>query len=222
MTPTLGYWSIRGIAEPIRYLLHYTGTEYVDKQYQIGPDLATYKDAFRNEKDKLGLEFPNVPYYIDGDLKITESRAILGHLGRKNGLAGDCEEDFFRLDVADGVLWDQGFHLMRLCYDPKFEMMKEPFIAQVPGKMEKMSKLVVDKNYILGDKICFLDFVLFETLERYDALVPDCFTKFSSLVSFHARIAALPAIAKYRASPAFRKISDRFNNRHAPFGHGTY
>jgi len=220
MAPTLGYWSIRGIAEPIRYLLHYTGTEYVDKQYQIGPDLATYKDAFRNEKDKLGLEFPNVPYYIDGDLHITESRAILGHLGRKHGLAGACEEDFYKLDVADGVLTDMGFHFVRLCYAPQFEMMKEAFIAEVPAKMEKMSKLIWDGDYILGDKICFLDFLLFENLERYTALVPDCLAKFPNLGSFHARVAALPAIAKYRESPGYQKIKTRYNNRTAFFGNG--
>ena len=31
-----------------------------------------------------GLPLPNLPYYIDGDLKLTQSMAILRHLGRKH------------------------------------------------------------------------------------------------------------------------------------------
>ncbi len=35
--PTLGYWDIRGLAEPIRYLLKYAGVKFNDKRYEFGP-----------------------------------------------------------------------------------------------------------------------------------------------------------------------------------------
>lgn len=34
----LAYWSIRGLAEPIRLALHYTKTPFTDKMYSTGYD----------------------------------------------------------------------------------------------------------------------------------------------------------------------------------------
>jgi len=220
MAPTLGYWAIRGLGSPLRYLLHYTNTEFEDKQFEVGPDPATAKDCWWKVKPTLGMDFPNLPYYIDGELKISESRAIANHLARKHKLAGDCEEDFIRLDIAEGIMSDIGSMFTKMCYNPGFDAMKGPFIADLPTKVEKLSKLLGSGNFILDNKISYQDFNLFELLERLSALVPDCLAKFPNLESFHARVAALPAIAEYRASPSFQKIKTRHNNRAAFFGNG--
>jgi len=222
MAPTLGYWAIRGMAEPLRYLLHYTGTAFEDKQYTCGEGPAFCKDTWLNEKNNLGLEFPNLPYYIDGDLKITESAAIHGHIARKHGLAGACEKDFIRLDVAAGIMRDLGKEMDMLVYGADFETKKDAYIAALPTKVEKVSKLLGPGNYLLGDKISFNDFVLFELLEMFRNMVPDCTSAHQNLTAFHTRIEALPAIAKYRSSPAFLKVKTRFNNRIAKFGAGKY
>ena len=44
----LGYWVIRGLAEPTRLALHYTKTPFTDKMYHTGDD-------WFSEKYKLGL-----------------------------------------------------------------------------------------------------------------------------------------------------------------------
>jgi len=222
MAPTFGYWSLRGLAEPIRYMLHHLNVEYEEKFYDIGAEAATARDQWLKDKENLGLEFPNLPYYIDGDLKITESAAILKHIARKHNLAGSCEEDYIRLDVAQGILTDIGTAFAMLCYSPDFASRKEAFVADVPTKMAKLSKLLGEREYILGGKISFMDFSLFELLERYNALVPGCYAKHANLAAFHQRVEALPAIAKYRASPAFLKMKTRFNGRFASFGGGDY
>lgn len=40
------------------------------------------------DKPNLGLAFPNLPYLIDGDVKLTQSLAIMRYLARKAGLFG--------------------------------------------------------------------------------------------------------------------------------------
>ena len=73
--PILGYWNIRAghRGNVNRYILAYAGVDYEDKRYDFVGAPAEWR-----EKDKtgLGIEFPNLPYFVDGDLKLTESKAV--------------------------------------------------------------------------------------------------------------------------------------------------
>ena len=75
--PIFGYWNIRaGVRGNVnRYLLHYAGVDYTDKRYDVVNNAAEWGYG---DKNSLGLDFPNLPYIIEGDLKITESKAV-GH-----------------------------------------------------------------------------------------------------------------------------------------------
>ena len=66
----LGYWGIRGAAQVSRLLLAYTGAKWENVAYN-DPN-----KWFGDDKVNLGLDFPNLPYLIDGDIKISESTAI--------------------------------------------------------------------------------------------------------------------------------------------------
>ena len=87
---TLGYWKIRGLAQPIRLLLAYTNTPFTEVQYE------SREKWFEEDKKNLGLEFPNLPYLIDGDFKLTESSSILNYIVRRSGhneLLGKTAQD---------------------------------------------------------------------------------------------------------------------------------
>ena len=56
------------LSQPVRLLLAFTETEHVEKFYEMGPAPTFDKSDFHNVKDTLGLDFPNLPYYIDGQL----------------------------------------------------------------------------------------------------------------------------------------------------------
>ena len=60
-----GYWGIRGLAQIPRLLLTYTGAAWEDVVY------TDESQWWTNDKQKLGLDFPNLPYLIDGDLRLT-------------------------------------------------------------------------------------------------------------------------------------------------------
>ena len=73
--PTLGYWDIRGLGQPIRYLLKYAGVQFNDKRYGFGAGttMAEAESIGKHwipDKFNLGLDFPNLPFYIDGDVKV--------------------------------------------------------------------------------------------------------------------------------------------------------
>jgi len=59
--PTLGYWDLRGIAEPIRMLLHYADVDFEDKRYVYGDAPDFDKSDWLNVKHKLDIPFPNLP-----------------------------------------------------------------------------------------------------------------------------------------------------------------
>jgi glutathione S-transferase len=51
----LGYWALRGLAEPCRLALHYTKTPYTDKMYHQGEGPEFSREEWLSEKQKLGL-----------------------------------------------------------------------------------------------------------------------------------------------------------------------
>ena len=76
-------------------LLHYTDTKYDNIVYHIGsPEWGAAK-----ENNAWDLSFPNLPYYVDGNVKLTQSNAILRHLGRQNGLYGLNENHAAEIDM---------------------------------------------------------------------------------------------------------------------------
>lgn len=51
------------------------------------------RNAWLAVKFSLGLDFPNLPYMVDGDIRLTQSLAILRYLGRKFNLAPSNEAE---------------------------------------------------------------------------------------------------------------------------------
>jgi glutathione S-transferase len=76
--PLLAYWNIRGLSAALRYQLVYQGVDFDMKRYlpEGGP-------SWPNEKWLLGMDFPNLPYFIDGDFKLSETNAIHEYIAQK-------------------------------------------------------------------------------------------------------------------------------------------
>ena len=60
-----------------------SGVEFEDKMLSCGPAPGFDKSCWFDNKFSLGLDFPNLPYYVDGDVKVTQSNAILRFIARK-------------------------------------------------------------------------------------------------------------------------------------------
>jgi len=191
MAPTLGYWNIRGLAQPIRLLLAYSGTEYEDKRYD---DPNTWFDT---DKKTLGLDFPNLPYYIDGDLKLTQSLAIIRHIARQTKLDGQSEEEQLRVGLVEQQLVDLNTAFTRICYDPNFETLKVDYLKNLPNNLELLSNFLGERPFLAGESVTYVDFMAYEFLDKINALAPEELAKVDNLKKYSERVESLPQIANY-------------------------
>ncbi|XP_053562751.1 glutathione S-transferase Mu 4 [Bombina bombina] len=210
----LGYWDIRGLAHAIRLLLEYTGTPYKEKRYVTGEAPDYDKSQWLEEKEKLGLDFPNLPYLLDGDVKLTQSNTILRYIARKHGLCGEeSETTKNNVSLLENQAMDFRFGLVMIAYNPKFEELKGPYLEKLPAALARFSNFLGDRSWFAGEKITYVDFVMYDVLDQHKMLEPSCLQTFQNLQDFLARFEALPPIAAYIASPRFMKTP--INNRMA-------
>ncbi|KAI1301259.1 Glutathione S-transferase Mu 1 [Halotydeus destructor] len=199
MAPTLGYWKVRGRAEAIRYLLHFAEVDFEDKRYEERSD-------YLNVKHDLGLDFPNLPYYIDGDVKLSQSAAIIHHLARKHGLWPQEEAEIVRAELAEHEIVDLRKMLVSDCwYGAKehYQTNRENTLRALPSKLQQWSAFLGDRPFIAGDKLTYVDFLvfdLFDVTQTWEATILDDFPNLKAYVS---RVADLPRLAGYRASDKF-------------------
>ncbi|KAG8589171.1 hypothetical protein GDO81_006290 [Engystomops pustulosus] len=183
----LGYWDIRGLGHAVRLLLEYTGSPYEEKRYVEGDDPENSMSQWLAEKEKLGLDFPNLPYLLDGDVKLTQSNTILCYIARKHGLCGNTENEKTFVSLFENELMDFRMQIATLSYNPKFEQMKGPYLEKLPTVLARYSRFLGKRDWFVGDKITLADFLIYDALDQHIILDPGCLQNFKNLQDFHAR-----------------------------------
>lgn len=207
MAPCLGYWNIRGLAQPIRLLLAYTDTEFEDKRIEYGPAPDFDRKNWLDEKHSLGLDFPNLPYLIDGDVKLTQSIVIMRYLARKFKLEPESEEDKIRADLTEQQIHDIRINFAMMCYKPDFEKLKDEYLKNLPNILKSLSTFLGERQWFASDdKPTYVDFMVYESLDHHKTLAPDCLDDFKNLKDFTERFEELPTIKKYMQSKDFLKF----------------
>lgn len=230
MVLILGYWDIRGLAHAIRLLLEYTETPYEEKQYNSGEasDFDNNQLSFlkkrlnvdfpssgssgstgwlewQSEKNKLGLDFPNLPYIIDGENRISQSNAILRYIARKHKMCGESEEEQIRIDMLENQIMDFRMGFAGVCYRPDFEKLKPGYLEQLPAKLQMFSHFLGNRQWFAGDKITFIDFLAYDILDVHRMFEPKCLDQFANLKDFLDRFEALEKISAYMNSGRYLK-----------------
>jgi len=196
----LGYWALRGFGQPTRLLAAYLGIELDEKRYK------SY-DEWMADKFSLGLDFPNVPYLVDGDLKITESRAIVKYVARKYGGALYPSElkDITTCEIVENLLFDVWGGMLRYFGNNEVEPTIRYFENEVPTKLKYLDTFLENKKFVLGNQITFVDFFLYEMSYHVTMYKGDYLDKYSNLAQFKKRFEELAPIAKYIASKDYIK-----------------
>ena len=154
-----------------------------------------------------------MPYFIDGDLKFTESRTIIEYVALKYRpeLLGETIRDKVMISQLAGVIYDVKVYMAANCYSDDFLSRKDQVVNGVREELRKTARYLGDKQFINGDKICYVDFMLLETLEMLEALGPGSLAQISDkFVEYRDRMRSLPNVCEYVSKPRLP-----FNNTRA-------
>nr|AFY08505.1 glutathione S-transferase mu4 [Panonychus citri] len=209
MTPIIGYWTYRANVEPILLTMRQINQPYQLKTYKQGDGSDYLGDEWPIDKKGLGLIYPNVPYYIEGDVKITQTLAILRYLARKHDFGSRTEEEYIRIDIVEQGAFEIMSSLWRAWYVDtqeecdKFNEQLIPFLEQ---KLEHTSQVLGSDEFILGDRVTFIDFLLYSTLDYVRLFRSQLFDCHENLTHFLNRIENLPNIKSYFTDENFKRF----------------
>ena len=120
-----------------------------------GYDLSDWTD----KKYTLGLEFPNLPFWIEGNLRITQSQAILLHVAKKARLMGATDEARAQALMLLGCSADLRDALVTLSYGGTFDADRDAFVTGPLARMVKCLEAFAAKHassgpFLLGGACC--------------------------------------------------------------------
>lgn len=231
---TTVYWNICGLGQPIRYALQLADETsaggYADVRVHYGPGepgTEGYKRLWMDKKDAVGeaMPFPNLPYFFDGDVALTQSNTILRYIGRKfshegKSLIGEPSTAHI-VDLILDQTADFDGASTGLSYRAGLPGLKEYCEGALPGQLAGWSKLLAGKKFFTGDSITVADLKVYETLRKLKIIEGEngtgALAAQPTLLQFIANVEELPAMRAYQSNPDSGFIARPLNNAHAQF-----
>jgi len=143
---TFGYWAPRGKGELVRLILEYTGVKYHDKFY------SSPAEWFGADRDTLGFDFPNLPYFIDGDTKITETNALIVHTVLKADrpdLLGTRNIQKVKKAMLEGIWEDLWKDFTGLIFNKEFATIRDKTVTEkIHPRLEALQKFLGEKKLL--------------------------------------------------------------------------
>jgi len=122
---TLGYWGIRGLAQPIRFLLICAEVSFSEIRLGVHQDGRLMSKEEEDEdwariRSTLDMPFPNLPYLIDTSsstpVQLSQSNAILRYLARRYDFYGSSELERGEIDVLQEEAYDFRNQIIKTAY----------------------------------------------------------------------------------------------------------
>eukprot|EP01026_Neomeris_dumetosa_P014733 TRINITY_DN1542_c0_g1_i6.p1 TRINITY_DN1542_c0_g1~~TRINITY_DN1542_c0_g1_i6.p1 ORF type:complete len:252 (-),score=24.59 TRINITY_DN1542_c0_g1_i6:228-983(-) len=207
--PTIYYFpGFRGRAESIKLALSAAKVPFVVKE--VG------KDEVKPNRDLF--PFAQVPAYVDQDIQLSQSNAIVRYLGNKYNMMGKNMTEAAKIDqILEGVESMRQKHRDLVYVDKVSDEAKSKFIethvnpdthqgrnggAHFFYLKELLMKNQDGRGFVVGDSLSVGDIQLFEVvdilLRIFDKEIRETYPE---LVAHHERIAAIPEIKSYLEGP---------------------
>ena len=211
----LGYWAIRGLGQPIRFLLAHAEVAFSEVRLGVNQDGSGVADESHDweiHKGTLSMPFPNLPYLIDSSgptkVQLTQSNAVMRYLARRFDYYGDTESDQIWIDI----LQDEAYDFRNLIISTAYTLGTEYQVAfneftstAVPRYLDGFEIYLSNRGihtHFVGSRISLVDFILYELIWQVSIMVPGSVTNIHrvSLWTFIEVFEKIPQIATYMAS----------------------
>jgi glutathione S-transferase len=217
----LGYWAIRGLGQPIRFLLAFADAQFSEVRLGANPDGTLITDRLAESADwdehkkSIDFPFPNLPYLIDSsgpnEVRLTQSNAVIRYLGRRFDLYGDSDQERAAIDVLQDEAYDFRNRIIDTTYVEKTEYPETlaEFIAKaLPRYIDRFDQylqLTGSTSHFVGERISLVDFILYEMIWQTSVMVPGSITDKNrpSLYAFMKSFEKIPRIAAYMSHSSY-------------------
>ena len=214
---TLGYWGIRGLGQPIRFLLISANVPFSEVRLGVLQDGTLLNENKEGEdwgsvRSTLDMPFPNLPYLIDtsggSPVSLSQSNAILRYLARGFDFYGDSETDRIEIDVLQDEAYDFRNEIIDTAYTlgEDYAAVFEQFSTNtLPHYLDSFETYLAgrdNKNFFVGSRLSLVDFVLYELFWQMTLMVPNSITESNrpTLFAFIKAFEKEPKIANYMQS----------------------
>lgn len=208
----VGYWDIRARVEPIHLMLEYLGIDYERKSYKL-PNLGlSSKEKYKElewfqQKWNMGMDHPNIPYIIDGEVKVSQTMAIMKYIARKAGreLIPKTQTEIMNCDMAEGAVLDLWHPFIMMCYKPDYKDMRVKYMENLPNTFGPLERVLGLRKWLGGDNLTYIDFQLNEILDHMELNCETIFDQFPNIKKYKAAFFSLNKIKAYRETSRFKK-----------------
>jgi len=230
----LFYWpSIQGRGEFVRLALEAAGAAYRDVARLPAEEGGGVQALFAVLAETAdGGPFFAPPVLRHGAVTLSHTAAILQYLGPRLGLVPEDEASRLKahqlqLTITDFVLEAHDAHhpiASSLYYDdqkPEAARRAELFIKnRIPKYLGYFERVLGAGTHAVGGALSYVDLSLFQVMAGLHYAFPNALSRITStiprLAALHDRVAAVPAVAAYLASPRRVPFNEHGIFRHYP------
>lgn len=122
-------------------------------------------------------------------------------------MVGDNEAQTQRLDLAEQQAYDLRMGLIRLVYfSGNFEQSKADYLKVLPALIAELGKFLGSNEWILGDQISYVDFLLYDALDFNRLFDAKSFEDAVVVNAYLTRFEAIPQINSYMNGGKYKKF----------------
>ncbi|XP_047026292.1 uncharacterized protein LOC124634675 [Helicoverpa zea] len=213
MPKKLTYFNINGLAEPIRYILHYTKQDFEDNRIELGnwPDL----------KLKEKLPFGQLPVYEEDGRVLCQSLAIAKYVARGTDLIPSDPWKYAQVESAVYSVLDYWKNVTPVIQEKdqakQKEMVEKLHTETIEYYFSRFNNLLKENGGYFSGKLSWGEFILLGIVEAGNLFLgTNVEKKYPAVDALVKEIRNLPGVKEYivaRGPYDFEEIKARMNKQ---------